>query len=122
MKISYIEYGSDGSVTVRKDGQTIDLNDQCAAARLQGMRSVGIRHASEITGYFATEIVGSQSHVVHFVNGGVLKFAYRRNGALLHLSADKLASHTDANGQTLFFVPPAEDDICSAATGGRQSA
>lgn len=97
-KISRIEYGEDGSITAHKDGQVVNLDGLCAAAELLGMRSIGIRHVSEIEMYFGTEIAGSRSHVVHFVNGGVLKFAYQRNGALLHLSADKLASHTAANG------------------------
>ena len=47
------------------------------------LQTVGVRNIAEVEMFHATRIVDSCSYVQHFVNGGVLQYAYSHSGVTL---------------------------------------
>jgi hypothetical protein len=71
---------------------------------LDQISGVGLSNLTQVVSHQMTEVLGTRSHVVHFVNGGVLQFAYNLQGQLLELTARNLEMKILAHGQVTFGV------------------
>lgn len=83
----------DSPATLSTKGNTTTLKtDGSLEVDLKKIRltSVGIKNLVDVTEHHITTIVGSRSHLVRFVNGGELQFAYNASGQLIELSTFKL--------------------------------
>jgi len=83
--------------SVDKDGTVI--------ANLETVRSVGILEMSQVKNWQIVNAVGSTSHVVHFIGGGVLFYAYNDRDEIIELSAKGLNAHFGPENQVLFWAP-----------------
>jgi hypothetical protein len=70
------------------------------------IKSVGIKNIGNVQSHQINTLFGSRSHVVHFVNGGVLQFAYNAKNELIELAGAKLTLHMSRLqlGEVLFDV------------------
>jgi hypothetical protein len=73
------------------------------AAQSHDIQSIGVKHLNEIMSYTVNTIAGSRSHVIHFINGGMLRFAYQMGGALLALETEKLTCEVSETDEMLFY-------------------
>lgn len=73
---------------------------------VQRIKSVGIKNIGYVERYEVNTLFGSRSHVVHFVNGGVLQFAYNDKNEIIDLSARKLLLQLSPLGEAMFDVVP----------------
>lgn len=69
------------------------------------IKSVGIEHLSDVVEHQITTILGSTSHMVRFINGGRLEFAYNSEGKLIELNSRNLAVKITRDGEILFLIP-----------------
>ena len=88
-------------VTLNSDGNSVLQLDQ--------IKSVGIRNISDVVEHRINTIVGTRSHMVRFVNGGLLTYAYNDAGQLIELCATHLMTIISKNNEVSFFVA---SDIC----------
>jgi hypothetical protein len=85
-----VERGADGSVTVRlNQGECFTLTAAGTCADLILINAVGIKHVDQVASHTINTIAGSRSHVIHFVNGSFLNYAYSSDGQLIELAAQK---------------------------------
>ena len=68
------------------------------------IKSVGIKNIGNVQSHQINTLFGSRSHVVHFVNGGVLQFAYNAKNELIELTASKLTMRLSKSGTAIFDV------------------
>jgi hypothetical protein len=68
------------------------------------LSSVGIKNIGNVERHDINTVFGSRSHVVRFVNGGVLQFAYNAKNELIELTASKLTMHLSKSGAAIFDV------------------
>jgi len=66
------------------------------------VNKVGIKSIGCVISHHVNTAFGSRSHVVNFVNGGVLRFAYNANDVLIELSARKLDVEVTPDGDAMF--------------------
>jgi hypothetical protein len=71
---------------------------------VQRIKSVGIKNIGFVESHQVNTVFGSCSHVVRFVNGGVLQFAYNEKNELLELSAHKVQFAISDAGEAMFDV------------------
>ena len=69
-----------------------------------GKSEVGIKNIGNVERHDINTVFGSRSHVVRFVNGGVLQFAYNAKNELIELTASKLTMHLSKSGAAIFDV------------------
>lgn len=94
----------DGSIQVNVNqhlqallkGRDIEVN----AAQIN---AVGIKDLSQVASHVVNTIVDSRSHVIHFMNGSVLQYAYNKEGQLIELSANNLTCLISSDHELLFF-------------------
>lgn len=100
-----VERNSDGTVTVRfEQGERFTLTAAGICADLTSITAVGIKHVDEVASHIINTIAGSRSHVIRFVNGSLLNFAYNTDGQLIELSAQNLACHISRDNELLFYI------------------
>lgn len=81
-----VESGASGTVTVRlEQGDRFALTAGGIWADLSLINAVGIKHLDQVTSHTINTIAGSRSHVVHFINGSLLNYAYNSDGQLIEL-------------------------------------
>ena len=92
-----------GDVTrIRSQGDlTVDLP--------QTIASVGIVNLTEVVEHHITTIVGSRSHLVRFVNGGELRFAYNGAGDLIELKSRGMVASITPVGVIRYAVSQTQD-------------
>ena len=94
------------ATVVTKDGTTFITSDGDLTVNFSNiMATVGIKNLTEVTEHQITTILGSRSHLVRFVNGGELRFAYNSLGQLLELSARELIAHMSKGHVITFAIP-----------------
>ena len=71
---------------------------------LTRIASVGIRNLAEVASYNVTHIANSHSHVVRFIDGSLLQYAYTDSGQLLELTAYNLMCAISADNQMVFYM------------------
>ena len=64
--------------------------------------SVGLGNLCEVQSHCINHILGSTSHVVQFVGGGYVQFAYSDRGELLELVGQAVNVRLDAEGRISF--------------------
>ena len=69
--------------------------------------SVGVTNLIEVTEHQITTILGSRSHLLRFVNGGELRFAYNRLGQLIELRSRGLSANI-APGNVVTYAMDSE--------------
>ena len=69
------------------------------------IKSVGIEHLPDVVEHQITTILNSTSHMVRFLNGGRLEFAYSSEGKLIELNAHNLIVSVSSNGEVLISMP-----------------
>jgi len=74
------------------------------------IRSVGIKDIMDVVDYRINTIVGSRLHIVRFVNGGTLTYAYNDAGELIELSSMDLAVEITTRNEMVYYV---EHDLYS---------
>ena len=74
-----------------------------ASAELASFKTVGVKHLSEVNS--VNSILGSRLHVVRFINGSVLPYAYNSAGDLLESSSENLACRLSPDGELLSHLP-----------------
>ena len=89
---------TNGEIIIVNSDESIELN-------LQGIISVGIQNLADVTEHQITSILNSRSHMVRFVNGGVLEFAYNDAGELIELNSRDLTVVVKSGSEVLFSVP-----------------
>ena len=98
-----------GGITfITSDGDlTVDFSNITA--------TIGIKNLTEVTQHQITTILGSRSHLVRFVNGGELRFAYNSLGQLLELSARDLIARMSKGSAITFAIPDeqTQDEVTS---------
>lgn len=101
-----IEHHADGAITVSMgNGRVYTLKDGNISAQLPVIKAIGIKHVAEVASHAINTIVGSRSHVIHFINGGLLRFAYNE-GHLFDLYAENLHHQLSVDNELLFYLPP----------------
>jgi hypothetical protein len=68
------------------------------------IRSVGIKDIMDVVEYRINTIVGSRLHMVRFVNGGTLTYAYNNAGELIELSSMDLAADISTHNEIVYYV------------------
>jgi hypothetical protein len=92
-------------VQVGNSGATIALNqDGSFAYTITEINSVGIRDIADVVEHRINTIVGSRLHMVRFVNGGTLTYAYNEAGELIELSSSSLAANISVENEVVYYV------------------
>jgi hypothetical protein len=100
-----VESDTDGTVTVRfEQGERFALTAAGICADLTSITAVGIKHVDEVASHIINTIAGSRSHVIHFINGSLLNYAYNSEGRLIELSARNLACRISRDSELLFYI------------------
>jgi hypothetical protein len=68
------------------------------------LTSVGIKNITLVERHDINTLFGSRSHVVRFVNGGVLRFAYNAKNEFIELTASNLTMHLSKSGAAIFDI------------------
>jgi hypothetical protein len=71
---------------------------------VEGIKSVGIKNIGFVESYQVNTLFGSRSHVVRFVTGGVLQFAFNEKSEMIELSSHKLQFELSHLGEAVFDV------------------
>jgi hypothetical protein len=71
---------------------------------VQFIKCVGIKNIANVQSHEVNTLFGSRSHVVRFVNGGVLNFAYNAQNEIIELSAQKVLFALSPLGEAVFDV------------------
>lgn len=99
-----------GNVTVsRQNGDRFTLGKDGIHVDLSVVRAVGIKRLDEVESHTVNDFAGSRSHVVRFVNGALLQYAYNSAGQLIELSSLKLACSLSNNNELLFYLYQTRD-------------
>lgn len=93
-----------GQPTVRFNGHRFTLKGDSICADLSAITAVGVKHLDEVASHTVNNIVGSRSHVIHFVNGAVLQYAYNSAGQLIELSGQNLAFSLSHDNELIFYL------------------
>lgn len=89
--------------TQTRPGQTLECDDTGnLIATLATIRSVGIADLTHVQSHHINRIAGSTSHVVHFIGGGLLRFAYSEQGKLIELSGRHVRGRVSAGNEIVF--------------------
>lgn len=104
----HVEHAADGQITVRFDtGHSFILEgDSIFAdmAAITAITAIGVKHLDEVASHTVNNIVGSRSHVIHFVNGAILRYAYNSTGQLIELSGQNLACSLSGRNELIFYT------------------
>jgi len=68
------------------------------------IRSVGIRDIADVLEHRINTIVGSRLHLVRFVNGGTLTYAYNNAGQLIELCSSGVGIEISKNNEVVCYV------------------
>jgi hypothetical protein len=68
------------------------------------IRTVGIKDIMDVVEHRINTIVGSRLHMVRFVNGGVLTYAYNDAGVLIELASSDLSVDISTNNEVVYYV------------------
>jgi len=86
-----------------RPGQTIERDDEGnLLVTMPTIRRVGIADLTQVQSHRVNRIAGSTSHVVHFVGGGLLRFAYSEQGELIELSGRHVRGLVSAGHEVVF--------------------
>ena len=97
---------TDGSVELTTQSGIISaISDNDLVVDLPHIASVGIKNIAEVVEHLTASVLGSRSHMVRFVNGGVLEFAYSNTGELIELKATGLVTIIQPGNEVLFTLP-----------------
>lgn len=88
----------DGYVVHTAGGTRIELDRHGFVADLPVIRSVGLIDLCEVASHQVHRAVGSTFHVLHFLNGGHVHFAYNDRGELLVLEGRAFRVQGDDDG------------------------
>ena len=100
-----VERDADGSVAVRlNQGERFTLTNAGICADLILINAVGIKHLDQVASHTINTIAGSRSHVIHFINGSLLNYAYNTDGQLIELFAQNLACRILRENELLFYI------------------
>ncbi|MET3134796.1 hypothetical protein AAKU55_005098 [Oxalobacteraceae bacterium GrIS 1.11] len=99
-----VERHPDGNATVRfQNGDSFALTRDGICADVSAVSAIGIKHLDEVASHTVNDIAQSRSHVIRFVNGGLLQYAYNSAGELIELSAHNLGCRLSSNNELLFY-------------------
>lgn len=84
------------SAIFNKDGSII--------CNLGIIASVGIKNIADVSEHHVNTILESRSHMVRFVNGGVLTYSYNKAGVLIELKMTDLLSSISKNNEVMISV------------------
>jgi hypothetical protein len=73
---------------------------------LSYISSIGIKHLEQVASHQINHVMDTTSHVVHFLNGGVVCFAYSHKGEILQISCKKIAARFDKQTSEVVFEIP----------------
>lgn len=100
-----VDNGASGQARVLIAGENrFSFEGDDVSAELASITTVGVKHLSEVDSHSVNSILGSRSHVVRFINGAVLRYAYNSAGDLLELCGEDLACTLSAKGELLFHL------------------
>ena len=77
-------------------------------AKYAFIASVGVHDLADVVHHTVTTVARSYSHVLHFMNGGLLQYAFNDSGQLIELTARNLACEVSLDHRLLFYQMPAE--------------
>ncbi|MEJ7805569.1 MAG: hypothetical protein WKG03_06575 [Telluria sp.] len=101
----HVEHTADDQVTVRFDkGHHFTLKGDSVFADLSSITAIGVKHLGEVESHTVNTIVCSRSHVIHFVNGAIMRYAYNSTGQLIALSGQNLAFSLSEKNELLFYM------------------
>ena len=102
----HVDHAANGQITVRFDkGHRFTLEGADIYADLASITTIGVKHLDEVASHTVNTIVGSCSHVIQFVNGAILRYAYNSAGQLIELSGHNLACSVSDKNELLFYLP-----------------
>lgn len=102
-----VEAHSDGGKTIRlPNGSIITMRNGDISMTLPEIVAVGIKNLGEVASHAITPIYGSKSHVVHFINGGLLQFSYNDQGEVIDLLSENLIGKLKNGNEMEYCVPP----------------
>jgi len=92
-------------VQVGDSGATLVLNqDGSFDYTITEINTVGIRDIADVVEHRINTIVGSRLHMVRFVNGGVLTYAYNDASELIELASSNLAADISVENEIVYYV------------------
>ena len=92
-------------VQVGDRGATLVLHqDGSFDYTLPEINTVGIRDIADVVEHRINTIVGSHLHMVRFVNGGLLTYAYNDAGELIELVSNNLAADVSVENEIVYYV------------------
>lgn len=68
------------------------------------INTVGIRDIADVVEHRINTIVGSRLHLVRFVNGGLLTYAYNDAGELIELVSNNLVAEISIENEIVYYV------------------
>lgn len=84
-------------------GQLIQSDERGdLVATLEQIRRVGIADLAQVHSHSTTRVAGFTSHVVHFIGGGLLCYAYNERGKLIELSGRHLCGSLNPQNDLIF--------------------
>ena len=92
-------------VQVGDTGATLVLDqDGSFNYSIAEINTVGIKDIADVVEHRINTIVGSRLHMVRFVNGGILTYAYNEAGELIELASSNLAAEISINNEIVYYV------------------
>ena len=80
----------------------IDDGSGATQVSLDEIRAVRVEDLSQVLDHRIARIVGSTSHVIRFIGGGELRYAYNSRGQVIELSATGVKGAVSANRVVTF--------------------
>ena len=80
----------------------IDDGSGATQVSLDEIRAVRVEDLSQVLEHRIARIVGSTSHVIRFIGGGELRYAYNSRGQVIELSATGVKGAVSANRVVTF--------------------
>ncbi len=87
--------------TVKTDWGSVRLASGAVEIELGRIRSVGLSNVCEVESHHINRVAGSTSHVVRFIGGSCLQFAYNDRGEFIELSCGPATVAIDESGTRL---------------------
>ena len=91
------QIGDGGATIIRNPDGSLDYS-------LNEINSVDIRDITDVVEHRINTIVGSRLHMVRFMNGGLLTYAYNNAGQLIELTSSGLSAEMSTNNDIEYYI------------------
>lgn len=93
-------------IAVGNDGAVVATSDQAITSHLGEIDAVGIENLVDVLSHEISNQYGFRTHLVKFVDGGEVEFAYNSNGEIIKCVGRKVLTQILNGRKVIFSMKP----------------